>query len=856
MHIGRFLLNCSVALLVSVSVLAQSPEVGSTDRARRVDSILSKMTLEEKIDYIGGTGFAVRAIPRLNLPTLEMSDGPYGVRSNTKFPSTLYAAGIGLAASWDTELANRVGEAIGKDARARGIHFMLGPGVNIYRSPRNGRNFEYFGEDPFLAASITTEYIRGMQKEGVSATVKHFLGNNSEFNRHDSDSIIDERTLREVYLPVFEAAVKQAHVGAIMDSYNLVSGLHMTQNGYFNTEVVRKQWAFDGLVMSDWGATYDGVAAANGGLDLEMPTGRFMNRGTLLPALRDGRVKETSIDEKVRHLLTLAARFGWLDREQTDLSLSKYSEPNHQLALQTARESMVLLKNDGPLLPLDNSKIHSILVVGPDAYPAQPVGGGSARAVPFAAVSILEGVSSYVGSDVTVYYDRGLPTIADLSRDTQFVTTPQGGEKGLRLEVFSNPNLDGPPASEKTVQHISDAGTSWAELDLNPETLADLISGAPKASSRRWTGYYVAAQTGTYSVALQGSGEGSGYRLYIDDKQVFDDWKPARVFEDQAELQLTAGPHKVVAEGYLTGPIGGRMRVGIAQPQTMVSETAKILAEKTDAVLIAVGYNNDNESEGSDRTFRLPIGQDELIRELAALNKNTVVALTAGGSVDASSWIDRVPAFIAMWYPGEQGGKALAEILYGAVNPSGHVPITFEKKEADNPSFTNYDEEPGTERIVYKEGVFVGYRGYEHNGTKPLFPFGFGLSYTTFRYRDINVHAGAKKGEYFVSFKVANTGTREGAAVAQIYVGTKAANLPRPPKELRAFQRVVLQPGEEREISLELESRAFTYFDVEGKQWKADDGNYAIQIGESSDHIVAEQDVVLPKPLLIPVDKR
>ena len=270
------------------------------------------MSPEQKIDYIGGTGFAVRAIPELGVPPLEMSDGPFGVRSNERFPSTTYAMGIGLAASWDIDLAERIGASIGKDARARGIHFMLGPGVNIYRASLNGRNFEYFGEDPFLTSSIAVGYIKGMQSQGVSATVKHFLANNSEYLQHNSDSLVDERTLREVYLPPFEAAVKQAHVGAIMDSYNLINGQHATQNGYFNTEIVRKEWGFDGVMMSDWVATYDGVAAANGGLDLEMPTGAFMNRRNLLPAIADGRVKQATIDEKVRRILQTAAF--WLAR--------------------------------------------------------------------------------------------------------------------------------------------------------------------------------------------------------------------------------------------------------------------------------------------------------------------------------------------------------------------------------------------------------------------------------------------------------------------------------------------------------------------------------------------------------------
>ena len=314
------MLHC-VVLVVSCFPLAQA-QTPSTADVQRVSGIIGKMTLEEKIDYIGGTGFAIRPMPALGLPSWEMSDGPYGVRSNARFPSTTYPVGIGLAATWDRKLAERMGAGIGSDARARGVHFMLGPGVNIYRSPVNGRNFEYFGEDPFLASAIAVGYISGMQTQGVSATVKHFLANNSEFDRHNSDSIVDERTLREIYLPTFEAAVTQAHVGAIMDSYNLINGLHATQNPYFNTEIVRNEWKFPGVMMSDWDATYDAIGAANGGLDVEMPFGKFMNKKNLLDAVKDGRVKEGTIDEKIRRILLTALRLGWLDRDQRDASAS------------------------------------------------------------------------------------------------------------------------------------------------------------------------------------------------------------------------------------------------------------------------------------------------------------------------------------------------------------------------------------------------------------------------------------------------------------------------------------------------------------------------------------------------------
>jgi beta-glucosidase len=379
-------LGCLVVLMLLPGIRApvQSGSAES-DADRRAEAILAKMALDEKIDFLGGTdGFFIRAIPELGVPRLRMADGPMGVRNFG--PATAVAAGINLAATWDPELAKRVGTELGRDARAKGVHF-----------PTNGRNFEYFGEDPFLASRIAVGYIEGVQSQGVSATAKHFMANNSEFDRHNSDSIIDERTMREIYLPAFEAAVKDAHVGAVMDSYNLINGVHATQNQLLNSEILKKEWGFQGVLMSDWFATYDGVASANGGLDLEMPFGAFMNRANLLPAVHDGRVSVATIDDKVRRILRLATQSHWLDRDQTDLSVERYNLEGRQAALDASREGIVLLKNDASLLPLDKHTIKSMAVIGPDAYPAVPVGGGSAGVRPFAAVSFLEGIANELG---------------------------------------------------------------------------------------------------------------------------------------------------------------------------------------------------------------------------------------------------------------------------------------------------------------------------------------------------------------------------------------------------------------------------------------------------------------------------
>ncbi|MFL6427218.1 MAG: beta-glucosidase family protein [Acidobacteriaceae bacterium] len=816
------------------AMFAQAPHSLTSADRQRIDEIVHKMTLDEKIDYIGGTGFAVRAVPRLHLPALEMSDGPVGVRSNSGFPSTTYAGGIGLAASWDRELARRVGAGIGRDARARGVNFMLGPGVNIYRSPRNGRNFEYFGEDPFLAANMAVGYITGMQEQGVSSTIKHYMGNNSEFLRHDSDSIIDPRTMHEIYLPAFEAGVKKAHVGAVMDSYNFVNGLHSTQNPTLNIDIMRKEFGFEGTMMSDWDATYDGVAAANGGLDIEMPKGDHMDRKTLEPAIKAGKVSEATIDDKVRHILSTAVMFGWLDRDQTDTSISYVDRSNDQAALDSARESAVLLKNEGDLLPLNKSEIKSILVVGPNAYPGAPVGGGSAGVVPFHLISPLEGITDALGKTATVFYDRGIPEISELAHDTDFTTEPKGGEPGLTFESYTNADLSGQPEKTAVVTHVNVSGIGWDSLG-DADAIETLMAAPNVHVSHHFTGYYNAPRAGKYIVALQGSGEGSGNRVYLDGKLIIDNWDLLRAFEPQLTLELSAGPHKVVAEDRQTFVIGGRLRLAIVDGNRIVNERAKALAAKADAVVVAAGFQASSESEGGDRTFALPYGQNELIQAMAAANKKVIVAMTSGGNVDSNAWLDRVPALLETWYGGQDGGQALAETLLGDINPSGHLPATFERHAEDNPTYSNYYPEPGTKRVVYKEGIFVGYRGYEHNHVRPLFPFGYGLSYTTFKFANLAVSpesAGANP-QVDVTFDVTNTGSRKGAEVAQVYVSDDHAKIERPERELKGFERVELAAGETKHVSVMLDARAFAYWNPTTTKWTIDPGKFTVRVGDS-----------------------
>jgi beta-glucosidase len=698
----------------------------------------------------------------------------------------------------------------------------------------NGRNFEYLGEDPYLASQIAVGYIEGMQSQGVSATVKHFLANNSEFDRHNTDSIVDERTMREIYLPVFEAAVKQAHVGAVMDSYNLLNGIHLTQDKHANIDILKTDWGFKGILMSDWTSTYDAVAAANAGLDLEMPSGLYFNREKLLPAVQQGLVSVATIDDKIRRILRTEIQFGWLDRDQTDVSISRYNREGDQVTLDAALEGAVLLKNDQNALPLKKETMKSVLVVGPDAYPPVPVGGGSARVLPFHAVSFVQGISDYFGSTAQVYYNPGVPNLSDLADATSFTTAAAGGAPGLNAEYFANPDLQGQPFISRKEPHVNFGAPARATLPTEP-------------LSARWTGYFNTRDAGNYDLFVSSTGEDGGYyRVYVDGKLVLDDWTVSKELLGQAPLSLDASPHKVVFEHHgQSAWLGAHLRLGIVRQGDYVTAEAKALAATVDVVIVAAGFDPESESEGADRTFKLPPGQDELIQQMLATNKNSVVVLTSGGSVDMNAWIDRTPALLQVWYPGQEGGRAAAEILFGDANPSGRLPVTFERRWEDNPVHDSYYPSPGTNRVVYKEGVFVGYRGYEHNGTKPLFPFGYGLSYTTFGYSNIRIKAinagaavAAASGPlYEVTFDVTNSSAREGADVAQVYVSDTHSKVPRPAKELKGFARIDLKPGETKTSTVTLDRRSFSYYDVATNQWRADPGEFNVLVGRSSQDI-------------------
>jgi beta-glucosidase len=833
-------------LIICALLMVVTPAMAQTTGVeQRVESILKQMTIEEKIGLIGGAGslFDIRGIPRLNVPSMTAADGPFGVRNFTR--TNVYAGGIALAASWNTDLAQRIGTQLGRDARSRGVHFYLAPGVNIYRAPQNGRNFEYYGEDPYLAGRTAAALISGVQSQSVAATVKHYLGNDSEFARHTTDVIIDERTAREIYLPAFETAVKSGHVAAVMDSYNLVDGEHMTENRHFNVQILKQEWGFSGVLMSDWDATYSTSAAANGGLDLEMPSSKYFNAASLTPLLRGGQVSQQVLDDKVRRILRTAVQLGWLDRPQLDTSISRYDVAGRALSLQGALEGVVLLKNADGVLPLDHSKIRSLAVIGPNAYPAVLNGGGSATVAPFHATSLLEGLSAETGNDIDIRYARGIAGYQRFARNTKWATAADGGQLGIQVQEFDNLELKGAPARTRVERYV-DQGEP---LDLGPLASGDrpldlAAFGAVHPTSARFSGYFTPSSPGEHDLFVQVGGfdKDIGYRAYVDDKLVIDQWSWKKAAVAAVKLTLDPGAHKIVLEHRAgAGGLDGRIpfiRLGLVPKGGWVEPSAEQFAAQADAAIVAVGFDYASEAEAWDRTFELPPGQDELLRKICAANKRCIVIVNSGGGVDTTGWVERVPALLQAWYLGQDGGAAVAKILFGTVNPSGHLPASFEREWQDNPAHDSYYPAPGTNQVRYKEGVFVGYRGYEAREIKPQFPFGFGLSYTSFEYRDLQVRKASTANDlYEAVFSVKNVGSRAGAVVPQLYVSAPKSSVPRPKKELKGFTKLMLRPGESREVVLPLDARSFAYFDVAGKRWRADPGKYRVLIGDSTEQI-------------------
>jgi beta-glucosidase len=839
--VSRAIFSFSIAALITMllgfalTVSAQAPAPDSPAIEAKAHAMVAKLTLEQKIVLLGGVdGMFTQPAPAIGLPRFKMSDGPVGVR--TWGPTTAYTAGAALAATWDPALARKVGEGLGRDARARSVNFLLGPGVNIARSPLAGRNFEYFSEDPFLNATMVVPYIEGVQSQGVIATVKHYALNDQEYNRHNVSADADERTMREIYLPTFEAAVTKAHVDAVMNSYNLVNGDHATQNEFLNLKVLKGDWGFKGILMSDWDATYDTVGAANYGLDLEMPNPRFMNATGLLAAVKSGAVKESTIDDKVLRLVRTVLRYGFLDRPQFDPADSTYSVADRAVALEGARESVTLLKNEGHFLPLDPAKVKTIAVIGPNAYPAVTGGGGSSEAQAFEPVSTLTGIANLAGPKVHVLYARGLPETREV-----FEWTKWNGS--VKVAGYPSEDFTGTPV--EATQRLIYADDQEGNL---------FQSKTP--GSIRYTASYKAEKAGKYLIlTAKRDWGGDELTVTVDGKQLLSPPHAEGETPQFWTLDLSAGQTVNVVAEYLSHGNGLHASVGIAYEPDLVSQEAKTAAAAADVAVVAVGFSPNTEGEGADRTFGLPWGQDALIEAVAAANPHTIVTLSGGGGMDTRSWLDKVPALLHTYYPGQEGGTAIAEVLFGKHNPEGKLPISFDRSWEESPSFAYYYPVKGADTMLhvtetdgrkidyviphvkYDDGLLVGYRYWTTTGKHPLFPFGFGLSYTTFRFANLQAPATAASGSTVaVSFDVTNTGSVAGAEVAQLYISDPSAKVSRPERELKGFEKVRLAPGETKHVTLNLDARSFSYWDTPAHKWTIDPGKFVIRVGDSSEN--------------------
>lgn len=701
----------------------------------RVNDLLPRLTLEEKVSLVHAkSNFATAGVPRLGIPDLWMDDGPLGVREETGEGfknlgqqddfSTAMPATLGLAATFNTNLAMAFGAVIGQEARQRHKNIMLGPSLNIQRTPLCGRNFEYLGEDPFLTSRIAVNYIRGEQAQGVGSCAKHFAANNQENQRGTINVEMDERTLREIYLPAFRAAVQEAGVLSVMGAYNQFRGQHCCENDYLLNQVLKREWGFQGLVMSDWGGVHHTSLAATNGMDMEMGTRPPYQSNYLaapyLAGLEDGQYPVASLDDKVRRHLYVMFRLNLIhDPAVTNVAMvntNALSTKAHQeTARHVAEEAMVLLKNEG-LLPLDAGKVKTVAIIGDNAVAKFARGGGSANIKAPYEITALDGISNRLGAAVRITYAEGY-------------ATPRGG-RGRR---------GGPPEPAATN--------------------VDLVTAAADAAR--------AADVVIY--------------------------------------------------------VGG------------------------------LSHNGGYDSEGVDRpNMKLPGGQDELLNRVVEANPKTVVVLMGGGAVEMGPWLERVPAVLYAWYPGLEGGNALAHVLFGDVNPSGKLPCTFPRKLEDSPAHAlgAYPGSNGT--VTYKEGLLVGYRWFDTKQIDPLFAFGHGLSYTTFNYSNLKLAAGrgARSPVVTVRFELANTGQRAGAEVAQVYVKPLQAPVDRPLKELKGFEKIMLKPGAKQRVSIALDRRAFAYYDPDQKAWVSHAGDYTIMVGTSSRDIRLNADFHLPETTL------
>lgn len=809
-------------------------------RQDRCAHLLAALTLDEKIALLSGRDFwTLSAIERVGIPSLRMSDGPTGLRSTNSEPATVFPVGTALAASFNPDLVWEVAAAIGREAIAHGVDVLLAPGINIQRTPLGGRNFEYHSEDPVLAGTMGTAYVQGVQSEGVGTSVKHFAANNQEHRRMDGSSDVGERVLREVYLAAFEQVVLEAGPWTVMSAYNRINGVFCSQNDWLLNDVLKREWGFDGVVVSDWGAAKDTVGCAVGGLDLEMPGPARVFGAALKQAVAVGEVTEAAIDDHALRILHLIERCGLLDGNPKAARAEAHGDSHRELARRAAAEAMVLLKNDDALLPLAEPR--SVAVIGAlGDYPAIQ-GGGSSQVTPERIVSPLEGLRQRIGIMAQITFERGIDTEPRIPTINPCMLATAAGEMGLAARYFATSNFTGAPVLEQVE-------TWFAKLGFG----AAAQSGNDASFSAQWTGVLRPRFTGRHDFEILHSNP----EVWLEiDGEVLVSEATARETEmlfmilplsrRQVSVDLEAGRDYPIRIRYAQ-PAKGSIRafnifeIKLREPAPD-REAAIAAAQNAGVALVFVGPGTTAETEGMDRaSMCLPVEQNALVEAVVAANPNTVVCVNSGGPVEMP-WAGKVKAIVQCWLPGQEGGHALADVLTGAVNPSGKLPVTFPHRYSDNPSFLHY---PGGAHVHYGEGLFVGYRHYDALGVEPLFAFGHGLSYTSFALSNLEAPVLAKAGEDItVTCTLINTGERAGAEVVQLYLEHREPSETMPQRQLKTFVQHHLGSGEQTRVTLTVPGRAFAWYDVDTGRWTVTPGRFRLHVGTSSRNLPLVHDI-------------
>ncbi len=819
--IATLLIGAGLTVGISQAHAADQPWMNTAQTpAQRADELLAAMTQAEKLSMLhGGAGCGyvgcVDAIPRLGIPALHLQDGPVGAGDGFTGVTEM-AAPVAGAASWDTSLMQQYGQVLGAEQWGKGTNVVLAPTINIVRDPRWGRAFESLGEDPYLAGQLGSADIQGIQSQGPMAQVKHYAVYNQETNRNApaDNAIIADRTEREIYLPAFETSIKQGGADSVMCSYSSINGPYACENGQLQNTILKNQWGFTGFITSDWGATHSTVNSANNGLDMEMPGSDYY--GTALTnAVNAGQVSQATIDDHVRRILVSMFKAGLFDHANTGSTGAVVTSAAHTaVSKQVAQEGSVLLKNTGPVLPLAANS--SVAVIGDDAGPdALSQGGGSAWVNPPYLVTPYQGIKSRGGAGVT--FAQGIASTSGQLPpvDSSYLTPSTGSGNGLYGQYHNSTDLSGAVVTSKV-----DPNVDFVWGGQSP------VSGVAATNwSVKWTGTLHAPATGTYQFSLNSD---DGSRLIINGTTVINNWFNQGPTTRTGSISLTAGQSASIEVDYYQGGGGSNVSLGWQIPGASLHDQAVSAAR---AASTAVVFVSNNESEGGDLSnIDLSAAQNQLVTDVAAANPNTVVVVNSGSAV-TMPWASAVRGIVENWYPGQEDGNVIASLLYGDVNFSGKLPVTFPQSLADVPAHTTAQWPGQNNTVQYSEGLQVGYRWYDAQSKTPLFPFGFGLSYTSFGYANLTVGAPDANGNVAVGFDVTNTGSRAGAEVPQVYVGQPATS-GEPPKNLRGFSRVQLNAGQTQHVAVTLDARSFQTW--VNNAWTNTTGTNQVYVGSSS----------------------